>query len=169
MKLVIGSLLLLLCLRIVKANAIPEGQSVKDEMPSVYPKVYAVNYSYITTGAYIYNDCTHTTVGNLRDKGLLRFDNIDIGPDSANTIRIHFSNQSTGTQTMIRVYTEHPSIGGFIGSVKAKRTDDWCDLTDNTGTIVVTSGVISTLYLEWNTDVSTSAGCDLEWFSFERN
>ncbi|GAB6024133.1 hypothetical protein CHUAL_008843 [Chamberlinius hualienensis] len=170
MKLIFGSLMLLLCWSVVKANIINKGQSNENVMPSIYPKVEAENYSHVTSGAYIYNDCGNTTVGNLRNGGMLTFNNIDIGRDNARCIRVRYSNQATGSQTTIQLHDTHPILGGDpLTTVNAVRTNDWCDFIEvkNTNPIVGDFSGVQTLYLVFNTDNINSAGCDIDWFSFE--
>ncbi|GAB6024129.1 hypothetical protein CHUAL_008839 [Chamberlinius hualienensis] len=171
MNLLIGSLMLLLFWRISKANVIPQGQSNEEVMPSVYPKVQAESYSYVTPGAYAYDDCGSTTIGHLGNGGMLRFDNVDVGVSFANHIRVRYSNQASGARTTIELYTENPALGGpFIATVNAVRTNDWCDLAEVTAEIETAIKVrisrpiavdIQTLYLLFNTDPN-SAGCDID-------
>ncbi|GAB6024126.1 hypothetical protein CHUAL_008836 [Chamberlinius hualienensis] len=171
MNLTIGSFMLLLCWSFVNANVIPEEQLNGNVMPSLYPTVQAESYSYITSGAYIYNDCGSTTVGNLRNKGMLTFNKVDIGVDGANCVRIRYSNKAAGTQTKIEVYIEHPVLGGKpIATAYAVRTNDWCDFAEviNDGKIVNTISGIQTFYLVFTIDdAPASAGCDIDWFSLE--
>ncbi|GAB6024127.1 hypothetical protein CHUAL_008837 [Chamberlinius hualienensis] len=168
MKLVIGPLMLLLCWSVVKTNIIPKGQYKDDVMPSVFPKVQAENYSYVTSGAYIYNDCGNTTVGNLRNGGMLRYDNVDVGTTAATNLRIRFSNKALGTRTTVNFYINNPAIQTEpTAFVDAPRTNDWCDFAEATKTVRGIIGKYSSLYFKFVTDVPNSEGIDFDWFSFE--
>ncbi|GAB6024135.1 hypothetical protein CHUAL_008845 [Chamberlinius hualienensis] len=171
MKLGIGSLFLISCCAIiVKANVVPERQSKKDATPMLFPTVQAESFSY-STGASIYNDCETTTVGNLKNGGMLRFDNIDIGVDEAKTIRIRYSNKAVGESTTVELYNVHPSSDGATAlvTVVATRTYDWCDFAEVTGTIAAPTpfkGIQRNLYLKFTTSDPTSSGFDFDYFSF---
>ncbi|GAB6024131.1 hypothetical protein CHUAL_008841 [Chamberlinius hualienensis] len=144
MKLMIDPLMLLLCWSVVKANIIPEEQLEKNVMPSVYPKIQAEAYSYVTSGAYIYNDCGSTTVGNLRNGGMLRFDNVDVGVDAAAHLRIRYSNKAVGASTTVTLYNVHPSTTGatILATVVATRTNDWCDFAEALNTAAIKPALV---------------------------
>ncbi|GAB6024134.1 hypothetical protein CHUAL_008844 [Chamberlinius hualienensis] len=166
MKLVVCSLLLLAV--IVKANVIPKKQS-EDVMPMVYPIIQAENYNY-SSGSTTKNDCGSTAVGNLRNGGMLRYDNVDIGVNPATRMRIRFSNKALGLLTTLRLYTEHPVTGALpIVSILAPRTNDWCDLAQTLPqTMAITLlGSYSSLYLTFTTTDPSSEGIDLDWFTFD--
>ncbi|GAB6024132.1 hypothetical protein CHUAL_008842 [Chamberlinius hualienensis] len=170
MKLVIGSLMLLLCWSLVNTNVIAKSL-VEDVMPSVYPKMQAEAYSYVTSGAYIYNDCGSTTVGNLRNGGMLRFDNVDIGLVAAGHLRIRYSNKAVGIPTTVRLYNVHPTTPNapVLATFIATRTNDWCDFNEFSVTVAGTPpfvGVQSSLYFTFQCD-ATSSGFDFDYFAFE--
>ncbi|GAB6024130.1 hypothetical protein CHUAL_008840 [Chamberlinius hualienensis] len=172
MKLATAPLMLLLCWIVTKANVIPEEKLDTDVMPSVYPKIQAEAYSYVTSGAYINNDCGSTTVGYLRNGGMLRFDNVDVGPVKANFTRIRFSNEALGSMTTVKFYIDNPVVQlNETGSVNATRTNDWCDFVELTIDVTDASpeikGKFNSLYFKFVTDVPNSEGIDFDWFSFE--
>ncbi|GAB6024124.1 hypothetical protein CHUAL_008834 [Chamberlinius hualienensis] len=172
MKFSIASLLLLLCWSAARANVIPEGQSKQEMMPSVFPTIQAEDYSYITGGAYIYDDCGATTVGNMGTVAMMRFDNVDVGTTAATTVRIHYSNEAVGQWTKVRFFTNNPAVSSAIGNVNAIRTNDWCDfadvLIDVSGANPPIVGKYDSLYFTFTTSDPTSAGFDFDWFSFEK-
>ncbi|GAB6024128.1 hypothetical protein CHUAL_008838 [Chamberlinius hualienensis] len=171
MKLVIGSLMLILCWSVVNANVIAKSL-VEDVMPSVYPKIQAVNYNYVTSGAYIYNDCGSTTVGNLRNGGMLRYDNVDVGIVAAGHLRIRYSNKAVGESTTVTLYNVHPTTADapVLATFIATRTNDWCDFNEFSVTVAGTPpfvGVQSSLYFKFTTSDPTSSGFDFHYFAFE--
>ncbi|GAB6024136.1 hypothetical protein CHUAL_008846 [Chamberlinius hualienensis] len=172
MKLAICSLLLISCWAIVNSNVIPVGQLKEDGMPMVFPTVQAESFSY-STGGSVYNDCKTIAVGNLRNGGMLRFDNIDVGVDPAANLRIRYSNKAVGASTTVTLYNVHPSTTGatILATVVATRTNDWCDFAEGLNDATISPplvGMQRSLYFKFATSDPTSSGFDFDYFSLEK-